>query len=261
MKKLVFAIIASTIAMATFGWNGVESNILTSARNFVAGYATNQVYRMGSYASTVCEGNADLALAMDEILAGTPPVNMITAKFAIPFPKTHAAALADLRREYPAYVSETDLVYSYGSPEEYLGFELMMLDRRGGSSFYHQRVTQHAMQAAGRNLRRHLRAQGKKIIVGPDGKDPCKPYIDAVSAALNAPLYEGLSNALSNCGVDIPVPVRYRTALDDATLAFETNAVFMGDVKFNENRQWAIRFALGLEEYNRFVERYNGGSN
>ena len=137
---------------------------------------------------------------------------------------------------------------------------MIYTDRVGVWKLFQQKVSRYATIAVSKNLRRHLRAQGKSIVIGPDGKDPCKPYADAVSAAIDAPRYAGLSNALSQCGIDIPVPTLYRAAMDDATLTATTNAVFMGDVKFTDDLQWAIRFALGLEEYNRFVESYNGGT-
>ena len=117
------------------------------------------------------------------------------------------------------------------------------------------------MKVVGKDLRRHLRSKGKRIVVGPDGIDPCKEYLDGVTSALNAPRYEGLSNALSRCGIDIYVPVRYRAALDGESLARQTNAIFVGELGFTKERQFKLRFALGLEEYNKFVERYNGGSN
>ena len=114
---------------------------------------------------------------------------------------------------------------------------------------------------APRGIRRKLRAEGKSILADKDGNDPCKPFLDQLSLALEAPRFAGISNALENCGISIRVPERFRydeLRFPESKISQVTNSIYFGDIKFTPNLQTALRFNLGTKEYNRFVERYNG---
>ena len=257
MKKIIFSMMFAASAV-TFGWTPPETALIDSVQAFAAGYATNQVFR-DAYKFKQCFTNQALAAHIDGLLEKTPPVGLFARVYAPVFPKARGAVMAESLKVFPDLVDENN--HFYDTPEKNLTYYLMFIDHAGGFMGIQKHVAKFATKAVETNLRRHLREQGKKIIVGPDGKDPCKSYIDAVTAALDAPMYEGLSNALSRCGIDTYVPPTYRSAWRGELLASETNKIFYGTVPFDRSRQWAVRFALGLEEYNRFVESYNGGSN
>lgn len=257
MKKLITIATVVQMAISVFGWTPAESNVFRCVQMFVDGYSTNQVF--ASHELKTCISNVEFTSRVDGMLVGTPPINFLRRAYANPFPRTYAAIIEDLRKDLPFLVKDGSMCWPAGNQGKIV-YKLVLLDRIGRVC-NHERLSREVSVVVRNNLRKHLRSQGKKIVAGPDGKDPCQPYIDDVTAALNAPRYEGLSNALSRCGVDIYVPVKYRAALDDRKITTLTNDIFIGNIPFTTEWQCKIRFALGLKEYNKFVERYNGGSN
>lgn len=108
------------------------------------------------------------------------------------------------------------------------------------------------------HLRRKLRTEGEPI-VGDVGKAIIKERIDAVTKALDEPMFAGIQDALAECGVSIKAPSSYEHAysMDNINKAMEK--VYYGDVPFSKNLQYLFRFYLGTKKYNEFVDRYNSG--
>ena len=114
--------------------------------------------------------------------------------------------------------------------------------------------------AAGKSIRRKFRSDGKAI-TEKDGVDPVRDAMSGIAAALNAPRMAGLRDAALAVGLDIPQPEFsfVPTAESDEGRAF-IDKVYNGDVMFDIGRKGYLRYMLGTDGYNAFVERYNGGT-
>lgn len=257
MKRIIFANIA-LFSTVLFGWTEFELTQIERAERFVSGYSTNKVFHGNSY--EILKKNPMLAAQIDDILYLTPPVNFVYEKIKI-LPKTFSNACIAARQEYPMFVTEDGFDLSSNQDRAFcISRGLAWIDLCGGNLLWNERIRKWSFEAASKSVRRHLRSSGRRITIGPDGSDPCMPYIQAVSDALDAPMYTGLSNALAQCGVTIVQPLKFRSVFDDAKLSIVTNEIFMGDVPFDKKRQWHVMFRLGRIEYNKFIDRYNGGS-
>ena len=262
MKKLLLAfgiVFSATCAAMT----AEELNANIDA--FIAGYATNRIcieFPFG-YLST----NRTLAASIDDRLCATPPENFLYNSMFANFPKTVAASrtLAATTLGFPLYesVTGTSRRVNYDSSITNLMCNLYSVEVSGSeNSAYNLKViVKRIMEIAPGALRRKLRSEGKSILTDKDGNDPCKPYLDQLSLALEAPRFAGLSNALENCGISIRVPEKFRNdeiKYPESKVTQITNSIYFGDIKFTPTLQTALKFNLGTKEYNRFVERYNG---
>lgn len=105
-------------------------------------------------------------------------------------------------------------------------------------------------------VKKQLRKEGKSFVVKGDS-NPVQERLDAVSAALDAPKMAGLREALAKCGVVLgPDPAQGMPSDEECRKLIED--VFNGDVPFGTYQKGRIQFFLGVEEYNKFVKRYNG---
>lgn len=262
MKKLLLAFgIAFSATCAAMTAEELNANIDA----FVAGYATNRIiFNVPTY---FLASNRTLAASIDDRLHNTPPENLMYNGMIAFLPKTVAASrtLVASTLGFPLYESVTgdSTLVKYDSPLTNLVISLYFIDLGGSENNAGslKSVVNRVRTIAPRSVRRRLRAEGKSILMDKDGNDPCKPYLDQLSLALEAPRFAGLSNALENCGISIRVPSKFRydeIKYPESKVTQITNLIYFGDIKFTPKLQTALRFNLGTKEYNRFVERYNG---
>ena len=106
-----------------------------------------------------------------------------------------------------------------------------------------------------KDIKRKMREKGLSF-VAKDGKNPIQDEVDALSAAFNAPRHAGVKEWFAKW---YPEYTWIDSAQDtDAEVAAYKDAVFNGETAFDKIAQSKLRFYLGVEEYNRFVKRYNG---
>lgn len=114
-------------------------------------------------------------------------------------------------------------------------------------------------------IRRTLRAQGKTFVaqmVVEGGKtnavNPMQPFMDRISAALNAPYYKGLAEELMAIGAVIPNPPDW-SAVAASVSAWQDKLMNDGE---GLGSGWAGRAKslLGVQGYNDFINVYNNGT-
>lgn len=264
-KRMVVAA-AVAISCSALAWTPAESNALDAVDLFVGGYATNKLF-VGKWAWAIVKppmsGNVALMQEVDMRLASNPPVNMARSAFSDILPNTVNAATDLMCRETGIHRSYLALSWDAKNEDEKMLLSLILarVDRCGICSIDRKHLQKTMLSASVKSARRKLRREGKSILPGKDGVDPCSEYVEGVRSALEAPFYCGLSNAMSRCGIDMYVPSEYRY---DGFLARDIEKtkerVFFGDIEFNRMRQEYFLFVLGKKEFNIFVERYNGGS-
>ena len=112
------------------------------------------------------------------------------------------------------------------------------------------------LAAAQSGLKRYLRSQGVSF-VAKEGVNPMQERMDALSAALDAPRFEGLSNACANVGITLTVnPSRWIPPASEIE-QMKTD-ILNGDRNFDDREKVILTCALGVEAYNAFVKTYNG---
>lgn len=104
-------------------------------------------------------------------------------------------------------------------------------------------------------VKRILRTRGKSFVVQPDGSNPVQEALDTLSTALNAPRMAGLKEWVAEWYPEYKwVEPHWATAED---LAKVTDDVYYGRVEFSDYLKMVLCANMGVEEYNKFVERYN----
>ncbi|MCX6997554.1 MAG: hypothetical protein NTV49_10820, partial [Kiritimatiellaeota bacterium] len=106
-----------------------------------------------------------------------------------------------------------------------------------------------------------LRSEGKTFIVGPDGVNPLTAVLQPVVTALNAPLLNGLEQALAGLGLSVEQIKMSRDPLKQLADGWCKKIMNAGadrtDIKW---RRPKISVALGAEDYAAFIRRYNEGN-
>ena len=101
-----------------------------------------------------------------------------------------------------------------------------------------------------------LRQDGKSFVVRPDGKNPVQEYVNRIIKCTEAPKCQGLKEIALELDPNYQwIDTKWKT---DDEIKKLSNAIFYGDEMFSDKNKRILRFHLGLEEYNAFVERYNG---
>ena len=95
-----------------------------------------------------------------------------------------------------------------------------------------------------------------KSFVGVEGKKAIEAMCTPIAVALNAPLFGGLEAALSTIGIVIPVQDRTEFTLFASNML---NQIKSTDLDPSTPRVAAtMSLYLGVEEWNKFVKKYNG---
>lgn len=192
-------------------------------------------------------------------------IRMFITGIAPMMPKSAKAYAETVKNTFPNYAIRLQHLADGGNPKDYsaerlLDSEVELVFLRGQLMGFCNRYAKVSLTCATKSVRRQLRKEGLPIItVG--GKDYAKERLDILAAALNAPRMQGVKEALAKCGIDITripefpfIPVKGSKECD-ALL----EAVYNGEKDF-KTMSPTLRYALGVEEYNAFVTRYNSGN-
>ena len=218
--------------------------------------------------SRVAAMPAEDRAALDAAVAAKPELAYLEIGVAALLPEGGRAVAATIRGRWPKLAAEYEREASgaaeKASPDDAAERtrEILMRGAELGWPVLTDKTLRaymnSAQKAAKRNVRRKLREEGRAI-VSRDGVDPAKERLDAVAAALNAPRFAGLADALAACGVEAVQPeLPFVPAAGSAEMDKIMSDVFNGSATL---KHWSckLRYALGVEAYNAFVERYNGG--
>jgi len=105
-------------------------------------------------------------------------------------------------------------------------------------------------------IRRKLREEGKSFVVGPDGSNPVQDEIDKFTATLDNPNCAGMKELVLKYFPDYEwIEPRVMTVDEVNELK---DKVFYGEIELTESTKLKLRTALGLTEFNRFIDEYNG---
>ena len=103
-------------------------------------------------------------------------------------------------------------------------------------------------------VKAHLRASGKTF-VAKGGDNPMAQHLETLAEILDRPKFRGLGEFVKTLCPDFEL---YEPQWkDDEELKQLKEDVFSGRLLFTVARQRQLEAHLGVEEYNRFVERYN----
>lgn len=106
-------------------------------------------------------------------------------------------------------------------------------------------------------LKRAMRQQGKSFVSG-DGKNPLQDELDALSAALNAPKFNGLKEWFAKW---FPTYQWHDiTFMTDAQVKELQDKVFYGEIPFSIRIKSILLVHLGVDAFNEFVTQYNGSN-
>lgn len=104
-------------------------------------------------------------------------------------------------------------------------------------------------------VKKALRERGDSFIIGPDGKNKVQDAIDELSAALNAPRANGAREWVAKWFPQYEwIEPKW---MSDAELKEYCDSIYLGQLNFSKRAMSVLRLNLGLEEYNKFVEKYN----
>lgn len=111
-----------------------------------------------------------------------------------------------------------------------------------------------------RQVKVHLRDIGKSFVTTDDGTNPMETYLKTIETSLNSPYWNGLEKAFSDIGVQITFDrSSFPTGQD---LEEYLDKVLIDDLNIkNAVVGNTLKFCLGSEEYNKFVNKYNYGEN
>ena len=102
-------------------------------------------------------------------------------------------------------------------------------------------------------VRRWLRDNDMPIVVQPDGTNPVAEAMQPIIDAVNAPMMEGLEQAV----LDVGGPqINIDRSMQEELEALK-ESVWYGDKPANATNVNAIRFLLGTQGYNEWVQAYN----
>ncbi len=262
MKKLMMTVALCAASVAARA--DVAADAATLLAEYCAGYSTNGISGNIPFAViSRCFTNNAFAAAADDILCHKPFALAATYKrLAEKLPKTHTAALTAIEGEYPAVVAverSGSAIFNDNFPLriQYFIERICIIGGVKVSAFnnMHQKIMDHAKKSVVKKLRSE-----RISIVGDGGKTTMQQRLDALQAALDAPALAGISNALDSCGIAVRVPDIPPRLPSGEVLAKLKEDIFNGILAFNDLNQGRLRLALGLSEYNSFVNTYNGGT-
>lgn len=264
MKHLIFALIFALALVCGFAIDALaaapapltpeeqEAALIVRVTDFAAGKAVNPGINWKALTT-----NATLAAKVDGILAGAVKPLKVPTNFFSLMPKATAAFLATLERDYPLFVA----VYR-GTKDKPKTGEPGAITFATESACVYENVSSGIVVNYKKTIqrecvpavRKYLRSQGKSFVT-KNGVNPQQAYMDELTDILNAPRFAGLEAFLAKIGLNEKVGLTYFP--DDAEIAAIKERVFGGEAQFAPNAG-RLLYALGVEEYNRFVKQYNG---
>ena len=267
MKKLI-----TLVAVATLSLIGIADEYYlnpTNAEQYVANarYIAGRAGSPRAVITATLNATGEVAAAVDDILcmSQNPVVLDITKQNALTFPKSASSFMAAISNKcHNLYASLDAAIRKTGgvdsSIEAAAYIERISLGNRGLSENAFNMIVKSVNSAAAKSIRRKLRSEGKAI-TEKDGVDPVREAMSGIAAALNAPRMAGLRDAALAAGLDIPQPEFsfVPTAESDEGRAF-IDKIYNGDSAFNLANTGYLRYMLGTDGYNAFVERYNAGT-
>jgi len=272
MKKIIMLMIAAAAtAEAAVTSEQIAARAQKAISEYVAGYGTNGFYKSKildwAAITNRCASDAEFKAYVEEVFTEKPSKYFLMPVFGNYFVSSGNAAISYIGTLFPTYADllTTTRRNEAWWPKKDLATQesayLEILAVWGGMNM-RSNISEHRdmiLRECARTVRRKLRSEGKPI-AGDRGNALAQARLDAVSAALDAPLFQGLAKALEECGSDIKVPASYPGALTGAEITSVTNAIFYGELGFDIGMQNAIRLSIGLKAYNEFVDQYNSGN-
>lgn len=203
--------------------------------------------------------NAVVMARVDAIISNKPPLQVLCgySRNKKLYPLTCAAALEYYKDSFPNIVKKCR--GEPMSPEENVAAEIETLLFHGGV-----KSAEDSKKAIGVQLSKlvipTLRRKGMAITVGKDGVSPVKVYADSISVALNAPQLEGINDILKDMNVPTVIDLRAKGVPTVQEARDIASRIVSGYEDARSEVLGLLSVALGRDEYNAFIERYNGGS-
>lgn len=275
MKRLVIAIVAASTMMPAV----VHS---AEAKKSAPSYYSTLAYRASLFEGSVrryisstnrfdspelklfqtpgdIATNAVIMARIDAIISNKPPLQVLCrySRNKEIYPLTCAAALEYYKDSFPNIVKKCR--GEPMSPEENAAAAIETLLFHGGV-----RSAEDSKKAIGVELSRlvipTLRRKGMAITVGKDGVSPVKVYADSISVALNAPQLDGINDILKDMNVPTVIDLRAKGVPTVQEARDMASRIMSGYEDAKSEVLGLLSIALGRDEYNAFIERYNGGS-
>lgn len=264
MKKIVALVMASGMAVAAMADVYPTNSVMfdTSIQAAVMG-DTNRIHMYGAVFLTTEEQKAldtkifETRKCHDVIFITAPETGKILPKAAKIFSDR-------IKSECPHYAREIEDIASGMYVDYKPEFVLDALTER--CVIYGKPIkdfcdtySKQAIKFATKEVRRQLRKEGLPIVV-VGGRDFAKERLDDLTKSLNAPRMVGVKDALAKCGIAITVVpdfVNIQTK-DSEEIKKLMDDIYFGDVPFAKYKDM-LRYVLGVEEYNKFVTKYNSG--
>ena len=110
-------------------------------------------------------------------------------------------------------------------------------------------------KTATKSIRKALRRQGKSFVV-KNGVNPCEQYVTALTAALNAPRFNGIDAWCESLGMSFRLDTSRLPSAQDIEVLKEQ--ILDGDKDPKPEDLYILNICLGTDGYNKFVKAYNG---
>jgi len=260
MKKLILAAALAAIgpAFADAAYTQEMTDMLARARVYV----TNNVRaELSGYSiSGVVVSNDAFRAELDQILAAKPPLRVMRSlKVKELMPLTFAAGKVYYAQSRPHLIAraEDPVGYLVRPVEDQIAWRVEAFHPRAQTDA--EKFRKILGIQFGRLIVRHLRKQGKAVTT-MNGVNPVKVEADRISAALNAPRFEGLNAILAEYGIEATFDADALGIPSVADAEQLAEKMMSGEIKRPDIYFGKLSVALGVEAFNAFTERYNGGT-
>ena len=109
-------------------------------------------------------------------------------------------------------------------------------------------------------IKRSLRKKGISFVVQDGEANPVQEAIDALTAAFNAPKFAGLKEWVAELFPEYQWVDIDHFFMPDEKMAKLCDDIYYGEEDLTSRNSALILSHLGLDGYNAFIERYNGGN-
>ena len=108
-----------------------------------------------------------------------------------------------------------------------------------------------------RSVKIYLREHNESFVTPEGGENPIAAYVAKFNAAMDAPRLAGIEDVFAEVGVTVN-PKRDKMMTDEQVEEL-CQKILIDDEKLGKYNKNRLLLAMGLENFNRFVEKYNTG--
>lgn len=157
---------------------------------------------------------------------------------------------------YPVLIATVHRYKTWNGSSWTLAEKLNVHAEQAASGGWPKNSANSLLSAAPRAIKRALREKGMTFVAKEGEENPVQKPLDDLAAALNAPRMAGLAAwAKEWCPAHEWVEPKWMT---DAEVKEFEDAIYYGEINFDDSAKTKLKAHIGIGAYNAFVEKYNG---